>query len=518
MSKHFWMWRTAIHLVLGLALNVGTAAERQEMGPLPEPQGSLMGWNGGEIVQLPPTGELTVRKVRPADCRVVLGFSHAPIDGRVDSLYHRIVNEYNDSQGYRLGAWVLNPLYEYVTNPMVRVKLADTSGFDYMLIRGGFTGSIYRDADSPIGLGNGKLLAELTEHEVSEDPRGVAHFKFWRIRFPEPVKTEWIGFLRKSNLLADVSFYRVGAAVPRSYTGSMDFRIGDAVTNVTGLGPDFVRLPCVNPGDQHPSTFERRFFRPSDRVAHLLKSGGEGRAIELQGEAADQGSQQVHFLTDPLPAGVAVAAVRFDLGLEGTSGDNRVMLTVQDPLVGSQELMHFDARVSKAPRIRVLLDFPAQIAAGGRRFWITFASRQGGRILPDSRISLLTVAPKAARGEYLAYRLLMLKGNFSSLSEGRPWNHKGPWSVERLRNYDGQDWWSMQRYRPHLIDLYTMLEHLHALAPGDPIVSGQYYPWLVRDSKSADPFKPPALPEIAGVPRWAQLMDRAVRRIAEVPT
>lgn len=491
----------------------------REMGLLPEPFGSLMGWEGGgEMIQLLPEGELAVQKVRPADCRVVAGYSHAPIDGRIDSLYSGVVNEYNDSQGYAWGSWCLNPLYEHVENPMVRVKLADANGFNFMLIRGGFVGSIYRDADSPSGPGNGKLIAELTEREVSQSPRGITHFKFWRVHFPDTVKTDTVGFLRKFNILADVSFYRVGAAaVLRKYTGSIDLGIGDAVKDVSALGPDFVRLPCIDPGEQHPSNFERRFFRKGDRAAYLLKPGGGGSAIDLKGEISSDQSQQVHFLTEPLPAGTAVAGIRVNLGLKGPSEDNYVMITVQDPLVGSQELMHFDARVGKAERIRVLLDFPAQIMAEGRRFWITFSSREGGQLLPDSRISLMTVAPEDAREEYLAYRLLMLKGNYSSLSEARPWaTGQQAWSAKWLTEYDGKKWYIQSR-RPQLLDLYTTVEHLHALAPDHPIISKQYYRWLVRDPKKTDEIEIPELPKIAGVPRWAQLMDRAARQIAEIP-
>jgi len=516
-----------------LAQRVG----RREMGLLAEPKGCLMGWDGGELLTLPPTGELTVQKARPADCQVVLGFSHAPIDGRIDTLYHGIVNEYNNSQNYRVNAWVLNPLYEFVRDPMVRVRLADAAGFNYMLIRGGFIGSIYRDADSPMGPGNGRLIAELTEREVSANPQGVAHYKVWRLHFPEAVKTDWIGFLRKSNLLADVSFYRVGdAATPRSYAGSTVLRIGEAIPDPVAIPPsagpprvpsarprsddtktavfstpyglDFARLPCVVPGRQHVSTFERRFFRPGDReVRRLVPDEAGGTAISLRPE------QQIHFLTDPLPAGAAIGAVRFDLGLRGVSPRNCVTLAVQDPLIGGREIMRFDARVGKAERTRLLFDFPAQIVAEGRRFWITFASQEGGQLLADSRISLLAVAPDVAREEYLASRMLLLRGNFSALSEGRSWKHTGG-SVKWLRQYDGSRW-SIQKNRPHLIELYSMLEHMVSLAPDDPILTGQYYPWLVRSRKT--PYQPPALPDIEGVPRWAQLMDRAARWVAEIP-
>lgn len=510
--------------IASLALLAGLASAKdqpiREMGMLPEPSGTLMGWeSGGEMIQLPPTGELLVQKVRPADCRVVMGFSHAPIDGRIDSWgYNGVVNEYNDSQGYAVGQWNNPPLYELVPDPMVRIKLADKAGFNYMIVRGGFIGSIYRDADAPSGPGNGKLLAELSESDMSQGPRGVPHYKFWRIAFPEVVRTEQVGFLRRLNLLADVSFYRVGAAaVPRAYSGSMDYAIVEPVADVATLGPDFVRLQCADPGEQHPSNFERRFFRKTDRAAYLLKSGAQGIAVDLKGEISADQSQQIHLLTEPLPAGTAIGGVRFDIGLKGPGEDNYIMLTVQDPLVGNQELMHFDARVGKAERIRVLLDIPAQITAEGRRFWITLSSREGGQITPDSKISLLTLPADAAKAEYLADRLLLLKGCFQVMSEARPWSTQStPWGTKYLTDFDGKRWY-VQRVRPQLMDLYRTVEHLHNLAPDHPVISGQYYRWLVRDPKKADVIEKADLPAVPGVPRWAQLMDRAATQIAEIP-
>jgi hypothetical protein len=507
---------------VALLAAAAAAAERplREMGLLPEPAGTLMGWeSGGEMIQLPPAGELLVQKVRPADCRVVMGFSHAPIDGRVDSWgYNGVVNEYNDSQGYAVAQWNNPPLYELVPDPMVRIKLADKGGFNYLVVRGGFIGAIYRDADAPSGPGNGTPIAVLTEPEISQGPRGVPHYKFWRIAFPEVVRTEQVGFLRRLNLLADVSFYRVGeAAVPRAYSGTMEFAVGEPVADVTALGPDFIRLKCEDPAEQHPSNFERRFFRKGDRAVYLLKGGGEGRAVDLKGEISSDQSQQVHFLTEPLPAGTAIGGVRFDLGLKGPSEDNYVMLTVQDPLVGNQELMRFDARVGKAERIRVLLDVPAQVMAEGRRFWITLSSRQGGQLTPDSKITLLTLPAGPARAEYLADRLLLLKGYHNVMSEARPWSQQAtPWGTKFLTEFDGKRW-AIQRVRPQLMDLYRTVEHLHALAPEHPIISGQYHRWLVRDPKKAEEIEKAELPAIPGVPRWAQLMDRAARQIAEIP-
>lgn len=480
------------------------------MGLLPAPSDPL-GWRSpGDLPTLPEEGELVVQKVRPVDCRVVRGFVHAPVDGRPDSWgYIGAVNEYDTSQGYAGGHWQ-NICYELVKDPGVHVTLADDAGFNGLYLRGGFEGLIYRDVDALDGPGNGKLILDIPVNSHGEG-KALAHIlDHQRIVLPETVRTRRVSFFRRDNILGDAAFLRIGAAaLPGAYTGAMEYRLGAPCADAGELGPDFVRLGAVNPGEQHPSTFERRFARAEDRGVMLLTTDGPGREVVLPA------GRQCHFLTPPLPAGTPVGAVRFNLEIRGARPGNVLALAVQDPLIGGHELIRIDVLMTSTSRARVLLDFPDQWMAQGRRFWVTLASRDAVTLGAGSTVRLLTVKPETALAEHLAWRLFLLKGYFYVLSEARPWSGR-PMNVKWLTEFDGREWY-VQRMRPQLMDLYRTVEHLAEIAPEHPVVM-QYHRWLTRVGKPyLDPKDVAQTAEVPGVPRWAVLMERAKRETLAIP-
>ena len=501
----------ALALYVLLTPSLGFALEARELGLLPEPNGDVLGFeNPGPVPALPAQGELHIQKVRPADCRVVLGFVHSPVDGRPDSWgYNGVVNEYDDSQGYVDGHWQ-NICYEFIKDPGVHVTLADDKGFNYLYLRGGFGGRIYRDVDVDDGPGKGTLLAT-TKKDDARGSKKPLHFRITRLALDKTVASNKISFFGREGLLADAEFLRIGkAAVAEKYTGTLDFVAGDAIADLTTLGPDFVQWPCAKKEDQHPSNFVRRFPRSSDRTVHISTHDRSGKTIPLGA------SQQVHLMTPILPAHTPVGAVRFELEISGVPKDNLVNLTVQDPLIGNQELIRVDVRMNDSPRVRCILDFPDQLMAEGTRFWVTIASQHAGKLEASSKISLLTVAPEVARAEHLAWRLFLLKGYFYVLSELRPWTGQD-FSLKWLEEYDGKDMW-VQRTRPQLLDLYRTVEHLKAIEPQHPIAVKQYYDWLTRKNRPGiDPGAVPELPAISGVPRWAQMLDHAARTLVDIP-
>lgn len=358
----------------GALLGRAPAAETREMGLLPAPEGDLLGFtNPGDVPTVPEDGELVVQKVLPADCRVVLGFVHSPLDGRIDSWgYNGVVQEYDDSQGYGRGGHWQNVTYEFLEDPGLHVTLADDAGFNYLYLRGGFLGTIYRDVDALEGPGSGKPILDVTS---ATGPDGYDHFLLSRHAFAEPVRARRISFFLKDNLLTDVEFLRIGrAAVPAEPAGSMDYRIGGPVEDVASLGPDFARLPAADPAEQHPSNFCRRFFRAEDRRVHGLTDRGPGEPVVLGP------SRQLHLITPVLDTFTPVGAVRVDLRLDGVPEGNLVHLTVQDPLIGNQELLRVDVRAGSAGRVRCLLDIPDQLVGRDGRFWLTIASQHGGTL------------------------------------------------------------------------------------------------------------------------------------------
>jgi hypothetical protein len=480
----------------------------RDLGLLPEPSGSLLGFeNPGPVPPLPATGELVVQKAQVQDTRLVRAFVLNPSDGRMDSWnYAQFVSEYDDA-GYVSRHWEL-PTYEYIKDPGVHMTLP-AGGFNYLYLRGGFEGPIYRDVDADNGPGHGQLL---TTVKSSVGPEGRPHFRIARVAFDKTIETRKVTFFRRKNLLGDAEFYRIGqAALPKQYTGSLDFHLGERVADITSLGPDFVRLPAINPEDQHVSTFERRFFRATDRAVYALERNST-KAAPL----ALVAQQQAHFLTPALPPGTPIGAVRLHLKLAEAHPGSLLNLAVQDPLEGGRELLRIDVRLARSKNVDVLLDFPDQIMAPGRRFWITLAFQQATVLQPDSQFKLLTVAPTTALDEYIAYRLYLVKGLFSPLSEARPWTNVAM-SAQWLRKYDGSNW-QIQKRRQLLLELFTAVEQLHDLAPGNSIVN-QYYSWLTRAGKPMlDSNDVPPTPQIAGVPRWAVLMDRAIKSTLAVPS
>ncbi len=89
-------------------------------------------------IDLQPGQPLRVRKILPVDCRLVRGFTHAPVDGRVDTRYPTgTVGEWQGLHGtpavnYRL----------FNGNDGLHVTLAE-AGFDAIQIRGRWRGRVY---------------------------------------------------------------------------------------------------------------------------------------------------------------------------------------------------------------------------------------------------------------------------------------------------------------------------------------------------------------------------------------
>jgi hypothetical protein len=314
-------------------------------------------------------------------------------------------------------------------------------------------------------------------------------------------------------MLTDAAFYRVGDAASRKdYKQELKFTAGTTIQDTGSLGLDFVQLPCVKPEERHPSNFNRRFFRETDRTVYALTEGAEksGQPIKL-GEG-----QQVHFMTAPLPDHLPVGAVRVDMKLNGIEAGRFVSLTVQDPLIGNQELMHFDVQAGEHGRVQALLDFPDQILPRSGRIWITLGSDKPATLDPSSTFSVLTVDESVAKPEHIAWRLFLLKGYFYTVSEARPFTMQ-KWDVKWLTEYDGKEW-RIQRLRPQILDMYRTVEHLREVAPDHPIAVGQYYRWLNRGRE--DLLVQSDIPEIKetpGVPRWATLVAKAAETIVAIP-
>jgi len=342
------------------------------------------------------------------------------------------------------------------------------------------------------------------------------------------VKAQRVSFFRKDQLLADAAFYRIGAAATqKAYGEGLTFSAGAAMEDVSGLGLDFVRQPSNDAGEQHPSNFERLFFREAYRRVIGLKESGGGAAVAMDA------SQQVHFITPALAEQLPVGAVRVDLKFNGLEAGDLVSLMVNDPLVGNSALLHIDVKAGEGGRVKALLDFSDQILTGERRMWLTVATAKPTTLDGASTFTVLTVDDATARAEDIAWRLFLLKGYYYVLSEGRPFTMK-KWDVKWLSEYDGKEW-NVQRVRPQLLEMYRTVEHFRVVSPEHPIAIGQYDRWLNRahegqlvESDVPTTSKPAGKPEATklategeatpvGVPQWATLLSKAADTVVAVP-
>jgi hypothetical protein len=472
-----------------------------ELGVLPPPTGDVLGFNNpGDVPTLPDSGTLHIEKVSVTDTRNVKAIVAPPADGRVDSWnYVQQVTEWSANHGWNL------PTYETVKNPGIHMTLAP-GGFNYLYLRGGYIGSLYRDVTSLDGPGDGKLIVDI---KTSTGPEETENYRFGRVAFPKIVDAEHVSFFIRDKTLADAEFLRVGdAAQKKDYSGQIDFHIGDSVPDLKTLGLEFNQLPAPK-DDQPPSTFDRRFPRAQDRTIYALQRGAATGTVTLHGGA------QVHFLTPILPEKKPIGAVQLNLELAAPQPGNLLNVTVQDPLEGGRELMRVDVRLGNSRRVQCVLDFPDQIMAANRRFWITLGSRDNLILQPDSEISLLQSAPDKALAEYLDYRLYLLRGLFPPMSEARPWS-RVRMSSQWLRDFDGKDWY-VQGRRQYLLEMFDTMEQLETLAPNNPKLR-QYHDFVTTVARP--PLEESAIPKmelIPDVPRWAQLLDRTIKSSWKIP-
>jgi hypothetical protein len=488
-------------LSASLIMRTAQARPLAELGVLPPPSGDVLGFQSpGDVPTLPDAGVLRIEKVPVTDTRNVKAIVSPPADGRVDSWnYVQTVTEWSANHGWNL------PTYETVKNPGIHMTLAP-GGFNYLYLRGGYIGSLYRDVKSFDGPGDGKLIADI---KSSAGPEDIENYRFGRVAFPQLVNAPRVSFFIRDKTLADAEFLRIGdAATKQAYSGQLDFHFGSVISDLRTLGPEFNQLPAPEE-DQHPSTFDRRFQRAQDRTVYALQKAAATGVLPLPAGA------QVQFLTPVLPEKTPVGAVQLNLELAAPQPGNLLNITVQDPLEGGRELMRVDVRLGNSKRVQCVLDFPDQLMAANRRFWITLGSRDNLVLQPGSTISLLQSAPEKALAEYLDYRLYLLRGLFPPMSEARPWS-RVKMSSQWLRDFDGKDWY-VQGRRQYLLEMFDTMEQLETLAPNNPQLR-QYHDFVTTVSRP--PLEESAIPKIEsipGVPRWAQLIDRTIKSSWKIP-
>lgn len=444
-------------------------------------------------ISLKPDVPARVAKILPTDCRLVRGFTHAPVDGRTDTRAGEgTLAEWSGIHG--VPAVTYDEVYG---NNGLHITLPE-GGCDAMLIRGGWQGRAYADIDS--FLLPGPAVPALCEVR----PR----FGVFRASFTPATPARRISFFYtqpQGEPLADVSFLRIApAGAPDASWDALTYALGDA----------------TDPDDAiHQALLDR--FGSAYR-AHVLAQTPGAKATLAKGEF-------LHLLTPPQDPKLGLAAVTFDLLITQAPPNALLTLRVQDVLDPRRECMGVDFRVPGPGRYRVTLDTPDQVFLPPKEEWKT-PPRMELPIAPppvlwtslaaDAPVSLDSVQltlhripRERALVEAGAWRKFLLRGLFSSLSEPRAW--MGLKDKQPVRKQFASHE-RMKRYELTLVEIFENAEIARLLLPDDDVVR-QYHEALYQNMDRRKPLPPPVLPDVPGAPRWAVLARESWRLVRDIP-
>lgn len=420
----------------------------------------------GPAIPLRAGRPVTVAKVPVIDCRALRGFVVAPIDGRLHSW-----NWNMDEWEYGMGGAGAGVGYRYRNNDGLHITLADDKGVDAVQIRRGAKVKLYRDVrryDEPT---TGRLVCEFAG-------RGRTS----RTLFRERVRSRKFSFFDlQDGLIANVVFLRVEE--------------GDRCPSVR-------RKPLVVTGSGSADEL-KAFIADRFGGATTIYRLSTGEPVQLRLERR----RQVHLVSEPIGQELSLSGVAVEMDATGVPTGCPLTLAVQDPLNPRQELMGVDFTVQEPGRVRVVLDFPDQVAFARRRLWMTVTAGAPATIT-NVRVELYQIPRERAVGEALTFRKLIMKGLFCILSEARQWGHirKGT-DLEKF--YRENHWGEGVR------DLAETIAQCKALGPDDDFVR-VYDEWFWRSARELAPFEP-RLDKVPGAPQWAVLARQAWLTARQVP-
>lgn len=435
----------------------------------------------GEAIPVAPGADpLVVRKLPVADCRAVRGFIGTPVDGSLKSrAWDGGIWEYNQ-RGAGVGVG-----YSFMGNDGLHVTLGDAGGFNALVVRGGVRSQVYVDCPSYESSDGGALLAEFPGRSMNS-----------RLFRKQTVAAKRVSFFDVGDgYISNLSFFRLGT----TETGPRGTARRLAVKGAVGETPAFVA--------------ER--FGEGHRATYVLEPGEGGAGI-----AVEPGTT-IHFVTRLQPEDTALSAVALDMMVGDALPDLAFTASVQDPLNPRSELYGADFVLSNPGRLRLILDFPDQVLPAGSSVWLSLKF-EGPAVLSGAEgggpaFDLVEITREEALPEALAYRKLLLKAFFDSLSEARPWNS---WYTDEQIERS-----LASNLGPQLKELTSALDHCYGLAPQDPVVR-QYYEWIWRRNRRwrSDHGRGIYLDgsharigEVPGAPEWAVVARQAWLEARKVP-
>ena len=462
--------------------------------------------SGGRLdgaIRLEPDRALRVEKVPVSDCRVGKAFIHYPVDGRLET------RNYNNGVCEYPGWAYSGNQYEFNQANGLHITLADADGFDAILLRGDYRGVMYQDG--------GPFYPGSAARKICEVSSPV--YAFRRI-LPERLELSrvdlyYTGERRHSGDLCDASFLRMERG-PQHPSAN-----GLAVTGPASGLEEFQRLVTARFGE-----------------GGRLFSLGKGRALAL----SFTGPEFVHLLTPPHDATQGLDAVTFRWSVRAVRKPTLLTFRVQDPLDPRREIMGVDCVLDKPGAYELTLDFPDQVflpadlgavpliygppLAPPAVLWMSVGA-ESALALADFRATLERVSREAALPQAVAWREFLLKGQFYTMSEPRPWMGLHAWAAKRgdagRSDLGVREWLAEladsgkrgRRYRPGLESLFETVEQCRVLAPDDDVVR-QYHEWIFQALTRSQPW-PVTLPEAPGAPRWAVLLHQAWLGVRSIP-
>jgi len=443
-------------------------------------------------IPLEPGEVLHIQKVPVVDCRIGRGFSYAPVDGRIDTRWYR------DRMGeYPCESWYTAVYYDLNQSNGLHITLADEDGFDALIIRGTFRGAMYRDGRPFIPGDKAKKISDIK----------CPAYVFRRIfpnRMPlSQVHLYYEGERAQAGRLGDASFLRI-TRDGQSKTGT-----GLAVAGAASM-PEKI-APWLT----------GRFGRNA-RVFALVERG-KSRPVQLEGP------EFIHFLTPTQDPAQGVSAVTWRGRIEEIAGPTLLTLRVQDPLDPSREIMGVDLLVKQPGVYEVSLDFQDQVflpadlgkvplvygppLAPPPVLWLSLGANAAATIR-GAEFVLHHVPRETAMPQAMAWRRLLIKHQFSTMSEPRRWRVIDPGENIRewLASYSGS---RKADFVPGNELLFALIEQARVLDPKDDVVR-QYHEWVFQWGRPLRPWSV-MLPEEKDLPRWAVLLHEAYLGVRSIP-
>ncbi|HAA77571.1 TPA: hypothetical protein DCE37_20860, partial [Candidatus Latescibacteria bacterium] len=249
----------------------------------------------------------------------------------------------------------------------------------------------------------------------------------------------------------------------------------------------------------------------------------------------------LHLLSPHQDPDRGVATVTFRWSIATLEQPTLLTFRMQDPLDPRREIMSVDCVAEEPGVYELTLDFPDQVflpadpdttaliygmpLAPPPRLWLTVGA--GDRVTLDGlRIEIGRIPRAEALPQASAWRKLLLKGQFSVMSEPRPWMRL--FTELEKPGVDGttiyiRAWLDElsgsgsrgRRYRHGLESLFETVEQCRLLAPDDEVIR-QYHEWIFQAITRTRPWQV-ALPEVPGAPRWAVLLHQAWLGARRIP-